>query len=121
MKRTMLVVATLDLVLIVPAALFMAALVIRNLPLHEMANNAQGIVMWYAARMWTLWVLLLALPFAVLITGCAALVRDWMEMPNAARQPLAIIGAQPASLFIAVLTLTAAGILAIVVLHMLAN
>ena len=118
--KKMLVVA-LDLVLIFPAALFMAALVIRNLPLHEMANNAQQIVTWYAGRIWTLWVLLLALPFVVLITGCAALFRDWMEMPNAARQPLAIIRAQPASLFIAVLTLTAAGILAIVVLHMLAN
>ena len=118
----MLVTAALDFVLIVPAALFMAALVIRNLPVHEVANTAQGIVMWYAGRLWTLWVLLLALPFAVLITGCIALFRDWIEVPNVAWQPLALIRrAQPASLFVAALTFSAAGILAIVVLHMLAN
>jgi len=99
----------------------MAALVIRNLPQHEMANSAQRLVMWYAGRLWTLWVLLLALPFVALIAGCVALVRDRIETPNAARQPLAVIRAQPTILFIALLTLSAAGILVIVVLHMLAN
>jgi hypothetical protein len=64
----MLVAAALDSVLIAPAVLFMTALAIRNLPLSEVANTGQRIVMWYSGRMWTLWVLLLALPFAVLIT-----------------------------------------------------
>ena len=52
--------AFLQLVLILPAALFMAALVVRNLgPLrYEPAHTAQQIVMWYAGRLWTLWVLL---------------------------------------------------------------
>ncbi len=121
MKKLILTAAALDFVLIVPAALFMAALVIRNLPLHEVENAAQRIVMWYSGRLWTLWVLLLALPLTVLITGCAALFRDRIAMPNAARQPLALIRAEPVSLFVAALTLSAAGILAIVVLHMLAN
>jgi len=121
MKKESLVTAVLDLVLIFPAALFMAALVIRHLPQHEMANGAQRIVMWYAGRLWTLWVLLLALPFMVLIAGCVALVRDRIETPSAARQRPAVIRAQPAILFIAALTLSAAGILVIVVLHMLAN
>lgn len=120
MKKTTLT-AVLDLVLILPAALFMAALAIRHLPQHEMANSARRLVMWYAGRLWTLWVLLLALPFVVLITGCVALVRDRIETPNAARQPLAVIHAQPAMLFIALLTLSAGGILVVVVLHMLAN
>ena len=74
--------------------------------------------------MWTLWVLLLALPFAVLVTGCATLLRDWnrdVELPSSARQSLAVIRAHPATLFVAATTLTAAGILVIVVLHMLAN
>jgi hypothetical protein len=121
MKKTMLVTAALDLVLIVPAALFMTALVMRNLPLQEVANAAQRIVMWYSEKMWTLWVLLLALPFTVLITGCMTLFRDRIEMPHAAGQPLGLIRAEPVSLFVAAQTLGAAGILAIVVLHMMAN
>jgi len=110
--------AALELVLILPATLFMAALIIRNLPLSEMANGAQWFVMWYSTRVWTLWVLLLALPFAALIAGCVMLSRDRIERPQAAA---AIAPAQPASIFIVVLTLSAAGILAIVVLHMLAH
>ena len=60
-----------QLLLIFPSALFMGALVVRELqPLqNEPAHTAQQLVMWYAARMWTLWVLLIALPFAVLVTG----------------------------------------------------
>jgi hypothetical protein len=119
-------IAATELVLIFPAALFMAALVVRNLgPLqYEPAHTAQGIVMWYSGQMWTLWALLLALPFAVLVTGCATLLRGWrrdVELPSAARQSLAVIRAHPATFFVAATTLTAAGILVIVVLHMLAN
>jgi hypothetical protein len=44
-----------------------------------------------------------------------------MEVPNAAQQSLAMILAQPVSLFVAALTVSAAGILVIVILHMLAN
>jgi hypothetical protein len=120
------VIAAIELALIFPAALFMTALVVRNLqPLqYDPAHTAQRIVMWYSARMWTLWVLLLALPFAVLVSGCATLLRSWtrhVELPHTARQALALIRAPLATLFVAAMTLTAAGILAIVVLHMLAN
>lgn len=120
------VIAALELVLIFPAALFMIALVVRNLgPLqYEPAQTAQRIVMWYSTQMWTLWVLLLALPFAVLVTGCGTLLRDWsrdVKLPNTARQSRAVIRAHPETLFVAATTLAAAGILVIVVLHMLAN
>ena len=120
------IIAALELALIFPAALFMTALVVRNLqpPQYEPAHIAQRIVIWYSGRMWTLWVLLLALPFAVLITGGATLLRDWnrdVDLHNAARQSLAMLRAHPARLLVAATTLTAAGILAIVVLHMLAN
>jgi hypothetical protein len=120
------VIAALELVLIFPAALFMNAIVVRNLgPLqYKPAQTAQRIVIWYSVQMWTLWVLLLALPFAVLVTGCAALLRFSnrdAELPNSARQSLAVVCAHPAALFVAATTLTAAGILVIVVLHMLAN
>jgi len=62
-------IAATELILIVPAALFMTALFVRNLqPLqYEPAHTAQRIVMWYAARPHVgLWVFLIALPFVVL-------------------------------------------------------
>jgi hypothetical protein len=118
--------AAAQLLLIFPAVLFMGALVVRELqPLqHEPANTAQRIVMWYSARMWTLWVLLIALPFAVLVTGCVTLARNWrddVELPQAAQQTLAAIHASRAMLFVAATTLTAGAVLAIVAMHMLAN
>ncbi|MFY9559558.1 MAG: hypothetical protein WAQ52_04925 [Terriglobales bacterium] len=120
------VVAAAQLLLISPAVLFMGALVVRNLqPLQkEPAQTAQRIVMWYAVRQWTLWVLLIALPFAVLVTGCITLARNWSEnvqLSQAAQQTLAAIRADRAMLFVAVTTLTAGVILAIVALHMAAN
>ena len=99
----------------------MTALVIRNLPLSELANTGQRIVMWYAGKMWTLWLLLLALPFAVLLTGGTALIREWREGPTAVPPFMAVIRTRPLTLFVAALTLSAAGILTVVVLHMLAN
>jgi hypothetical protein len=116
-------IAVLQLVLIFPAALFLTAVVVRYVPpLHD---GAQRIVMLYAGKMWTLWVLLLTLPLCVLVTGCATLLRSWnreVELPNAARQSLIVALGQPsATLFVAATTLAAAGILATVILHMLAN
>jgi hypothetical protein len=120
------IIAVMELVLIFPAALFMAALALRNLqPLqYEPAHSAQQLLMWYARRMWALWVLLLGLPFIVLVTGCAALLHSWdrdVVPPLTARQWLATIRARLATLFIAATTLIAGIILAIVVLHVLAN
>jgi hypothetical protein len=120
------IIAVTQLVLLFPAALFMAALVLRSLqPLqYEPAHSAQQLVMWYVARIWTLWVLLLALPLAVLVTGCATLLGSWNRdtaLMQTVRQSLAEIRAHVATLFVAATTLAAAGILAIVVLHMLAN
>jgi len=109
--------------LLSPAALFMAALVVRKLgPLAY--GPAQQIVKWYAGKVWTLWVLLVALPLTVLVTGSATLLRGRSqdgELPNSARHSLGVLRARPATLLVAVTTLAATGILAIVVLHMLAN
>lgn len=68
-----------QLFLIFPAVLFMGALLVRNLsPLQDgPAHTAQQIVMWYAGRMWTLWVLLIALPLGVLVTGSITFGRNW--------------------------------------------
>lgn len=125
MNTTTRAVAAAQLLLIFPAVLFMGALVVRNLqPLqNEPAHTAERIVMWYAVRQWTLWVLLLALPLAVLVTGCIMLPRNGskdMQLSRAA-QTLAAIHTHRAMLLIAAMTLTAGAILAIVVIHMLAN
>ena len=120
------VVAAAQLLLIFPAVLFMGSLVVRNLqPLqNEPAHTAQRIVMWYAVRQWTLWVLLIALPFDVLVTGCITLARSWSEnvQPSqTAQQTLAAIRRHGVLLLVAATTLTAGAVLAIVAIHMIAN
>ena len=77
-KRT---IAATEVLLIFPAALFLAALLVRQAQpeRYEPAHTAQRIVAWYAARPWTLWVLLIALPFAVLASGSATLLRGWND------------------------------------------
>ena len=124
LKRT---IAATELLLILPAALFMTALFVRNLqPLqYEPAHTAQRIVMWYAVRPRVgLWVFLMALPFAVLVTGCATLLRSWnhdVELRQAARQALAAMRPHLATLIIAAATLAAGGVLAIVAVHSLSD
>jgi hypothetical protein len=119
-------VAAAQLFLIFPALLFMGSLVVRNLsPLQGgMVHAGQQIVMWYAERMWTLWVLLIALPLGVLVTGYVMFARNWSRdagLPQFAKQAVATIRANGEMLVVAVLTLIAGAILVIVVLHMLAN
>jgi hypothetical protein len=120
------VIAVMELVLIFPAVLFMTALVLRSLqPLqYEPARSAQQLVMWYAGRMWTLWFLLLGLPLIVLVSGCAELLRSYnrdIVLPLTSQKSSAMVRAHLSSLFIAATTLVAGVILAIVVLHVLAN
>ena len=120
------IIAVLELVLIFPAALFMTALTLRNLPplQYEPARSAQQLVMWYAGRMWTLWVLLFGLPLVALVSGCAELLRSWnrdIVLLLTSQKSLAMVRAHLAALFIAATTLIAGVILAIVVLHVLAN
>jgi len=123
-KRT---IAATELLLIFPAALFMTALFVRNLqPLqYQPAHSAAWIVTWYAVRPRIgLWGLLIALPLAVLVTGCGTLLRIWSgepELRRATRQTLAATRAHLAALLVAVATLTAGAVLAIVALHMLTD
>ena len=119
--------AAIELLLIFPATLFMATLFERSLqPLeYEPAHTARRIVMWYAHRPRIgLWLLLIALPFAVLITGCGTLLRSWRHevvLHQATRQLLAAIRANLPTLLVAGATFVARGILAIVVLHLLSD
>src|SRR5690349_18056539 len=113
-------IATTELLLIFPAALFMTALFMRNLQSlqDEPAQTAQRIVMWYANRQWTLWVLLIAMPLGVLVIGGATLLRGWkgdVEPSPDVQRTLAAYRDKPATLFVAAATLTAGGVLVIVV------
>jgi hypothetical protein len=126
-------IAVLHLALILPSALFMTALVVRNLGSlqYEPAHTAQQLVLWYAGRMWTLWVLLVALPLTVLVSGCVALRHrnrsielpsgtHWASLSWTSTERNSTSDRSPTPLVI-VTTVAAGGILAVVVLHMLAN
>jgi len=119
--------AAAELLLVFPAALFMTAAIVRSLqPIeYEPARTAQRIFDWFGARPhMSLWVLLIALPLAVVIGGCVSLVRSWSydsQLREAARQTVAAVRAHLATLLVAVATLTAGGILAFLVLHLLAD
>jgi hypothetical protein len=118
------VVATTELLLILPATLFLTAVVARHvetLP-HETARAAQQIVTWYSVRMWTLWVLLIGLPLAALVTGCVTLLSN--SAAQAPERPVVIHPSAALSAptrIIAAATVAAGLILTVVALHMLAN
>lgn len=119
--------AALELLLVFPAVLFMASLVARSLQpqQYEPAHTAQRIVDWYATHPPVgLFVLLIALPLAVLAIGSATLVRQWRRnqaLRTATLQTLATIRAHASALLIAGTTATAGGILVIVALHMITD
>jgi hypothetical protein len=123
MNTTRRTIAATQALLIFPAILFMGALIVRQLsPLqHEPAYTAQRIVMWYAGRMWTLWMLLITLPLAVLVTGCLTFLRSRRELPRGVQKGFAAIHTDSAMSFVAAMTLTAGVVLAIVAMHMLAT
>ena len=127
MKTILRSVAALELLFVFPAVLFMTALFARNIqPLqYEPAHTAQRIVDWYAARPHIgLWVLLIALPLAVVIIGSVSLVREWsrsQELQNATLRTIGFIRSQAPSVLIAGATAIAGGILAIVALHVLTD
>jgi hypothetical protein len=123
-KRT---IATIELLLVFPAVLFMTALFVRNLqpPPYEPAQTARHVIDWFSARPFLgLDIFLIALPFAVFVIGCATVLRSWRSdapFRQAALQTLAAVRAHLAALLIAGATLVAGGILAIVALHVITD
>ena len=109
--------AALQSLLMSPALFFMGALILRAArPLeYEPAQTANRIVMLYAGKQWTLWVLLVAFPIAVLVSGAVILRRGWHTDAAASASRSGTNG------FIAAMTLSAAAVLAVVIVHMLAN
>jgi hypothetical protein len=99
-------VAALQLALILPAVVFLTAILVAmgNAPQYDLAHVSQHIVLWYSARMWTLWFLLLGLPFTVLVLGCLTLLGNWkhdVEMLGVARPSLVMIQAPMATFVVA--------------------
>ncbi len=127
MKTIKSALAATELLLVFPAALFMTALFVRNLQpqQYEPAHTAQRIVHWYAASPHVgLWVLLIAMPLAVLLIGCLTLMRAWKADANlrqSARQLAGILREHAATTLVTLATLTAAGILGIVALHLVTS
>jgi hypothetical protein len=116
--------ALAHLLLIFAAVLFLVAVITQRLPLQgEPAFAAQHIVTWYAHRIWTLWILLLALPLSVLISGCISL---WdssgsIQVTSLPEKAVAILHLAGSKRFVAATTVTAGIIVGIVILHMAAN
>ena len=120
-------IATLELLLVFPAVLFMTALFVRNLqpPPYEPAQTARRLVDWFSARPFLgLDIFLIALPFVVFVIVCATVLRSWrtdVQLREAALQTLAAVRAHLAALLIVGATLVAGGILAIVALHVITD
>ena len=115
--------AAAEVLLIAPAALFIAALMVRSFQpeQYEPAHTAARIVALYASSTHVgLWLLMMALPLIVLVVGCIALARAWRAdaaLRQAAHQIISAVRTHLAALFIACATSAAFVILAIVWLH----
>jgi len=127
MKTHSRLLAALELLLVFPAALFMTSLFARSIqPVqYEPAHTAQLVVDWYAARPHLgLWVLLGALPMAVLAIGLVTLAREWHrddELREATHKVLALVRTHVSALLIAGATTAAFCILAVVALHVITD
>ena len=121
------VIAAWALALVGPAVLFVAALVIRQVPPPESqpARTADRIVKWYAAHpQFALWVLLLLLPISTFLLGSAALMRTWDNNPKLQYytwRALAEIPEHWPALSIGGATLLATGVLAMITGHLFAG
>jgi hypothetical protein len=116
-------VAATELVLVMPALIFFAAIFLRNFfPTDD--NGAQQIVIWFASRTWTLWILLVGLPMGVMALGFPILINGWYNDPSLREDTSHALGAVRAHLTMFVIgsaTLAAAIFLVLVALHMLLN
>jgi hypothetical protein len=120
-------IASLELLLVCPASLFMLALFLRAVQptAYQPARTASYLVDWFAARPFLgLDIFLIALPFAALVIGCASVLRAWRNDPqlrDTTRQTLAAVHAHSSTLIVAAATLLAVVILAIVALHVITD
>jgi len=121
------ILAATELLLVLPAALFMTALFVRNLQPapYEPATTARHLVEWFSTHPPVgLQLFLIALPFTAFVVGCATVLGSWRrdaELRQATVRTLAAVRAHLATVLIAGATLVAGCSLAIVFLHMAAD
>jgi hypothetical protein len=115
-KRT---ISIIELLLVLPATLFMIALFLREV---QPAAQTGRLVEWFSHHLVLgLYVFLIAMPLAAFVVGCAMVLRSWRgdaEFRQATREIFTIARAHLGSLVIAGATLMAGGILAIVAMHL---
>lgn len=127
MKTSKSLLAATETILILPALLFMVSLFVRQVQpqQYEPAHTAQRIVDWYAARPnLGLSLALIALPLLVLLTGAFTLFRSWKgddQLRRDVRQAVDSLRSHLATAVVALATVTAVGILAIVALHVITD
>ena len=120
-------IATIELLLILPASLFMLALFLRNVQPepYQPAEAARHLVNWFAARQVIgLQLFLITFPFAAFVLGALTTLRLWRNDPQLrqrAADTFAAIRTHASFLLIAASTLLAASILSIVALHLLTD
>ncbi len=120
-------IATIELLLIAPASLFMLALFMREVQpeQYQPARAAGQIVNWFAARPHIgLHLFLIALPLVALIVGASTALRLWRNdehLRQHATDTLATLRANASFLLISAATLVAFAILTIVALHILTD
>ena len=116
-KRT---IATIELLLVFPASLFMIALFLREV--QPLAQTGL-LVQWFSHHVVLgLYVFLIAMPLAAFLVGCAMVLRSWRsdaELRRTTLEVFASVRAHVASLLIAGATLMAGGILTLVAMHMI--
>ena len=123
-KRTL---AVTELLLVLPATLFMTSLFVRNIQPapYEPAQTARRVVEWFSTKPHLgLQVFLIAMPLAALVLGFTTVLRSWRgdeEVRQAAVKTLATARAHLATLLIAGATLVAGCVLAIVALHVMTD
>jgi hypothetical protein len=113
-------IAIIELLLVTPASLFMIALFLRDV--QPVAQTGR-LVAWFSHHLILgLYVSLVSMPLTAFVIGCAVVMRSWrsdVKFRYAALKIMTIAHGQLATLLIAVATLMAAGILAIVCMHMI--
>ena len=120
-------IATIELLLILPASSFMLALFLRNVQPapYQPAETARHLVDWFAARQVVgLQLFLISFPFAAVLLGAATLLRIWRQDPNLrqlASSTLSTLRSYASFLLIAASTLVAFAILSIVALHLITD
>jgi hypothetical protein len=112
--------AIVELILILPASLFMAALFLREV---QPAAQTGRLVEWFSHHVVLgLYVFLVAMPLAAFLAGCAMVLRNWRsdaQFRQATLEMFSTARTHVASLLIAGATLMAGSILALVAMHLI--